>query len=51
MENLTKPYFSTKSSSGLGLSLIKKIFKYNNGKMYIKSNKYSGFKVEINLYV
>ena len=25
--------------------------KDNNGKMYIKSNKYSGFKVEINLYV
>ncbi|MFL2533553.1 MAG: ATP-binding protein [Alphaproteobacteria bacterium] len=51
MENLTKPYFSTKNSSGLGLSLIKKIVKDNNGKMYIKSNKYSGFKVEINLYV
>ena len=51
IENLTKPYFSTKSSSGLGLSLIKKIIKDNNGKMYIKSNKYSGFKVEINLYV
>ena len=51
IENLTKPYFSTKSSSGLGLSLIKKIVKDNNGKMYIKSNKYSGFKVEINLYV
>jgi len=51
IENLTKPYFSTKNSSGLGLSLIKKIVKDNNGKMYIKSNKYSGFKVEINLYV
>ena len=51
MENLTKPYFSTKNSSGLGLSLIKKIVKDNDGKMYIKSNKYSGFKVEINLYV
>ena len=51
MENLTKPYFSTKNSSGLGLPLIKKIVNDNNGKMYIKSNKYSGFKVEINLYV
>jgi two-component system nitrogen regulation sensor histidine kinase NtrY len=51
IENLTNPYFSTKNSSGLGLSLIKKIVKDNNGKMYIKSNKYSGFKVEINLYV
>ena len=51
LDNLTKPYFSTKNSSGLGLSLIKKIVKDNNGAMYIKSNKYSGFKVEINLYV
>ncbi len=51
IEDLTKPYFSTKNSSGLGLSLIKKIVRDNNGKMYIKSNKYSGFKVEINLYV
>ena len=51
IEDLTKPYFSTKNSSGLGLSLIKKIVKDNDGKMYIKSNKYSGFKVEINLYV
>jgi len=31
------------------LNAIKKIVKDNNGKMYIKSNKYSGFKVEINL--
>ena len=51
IENLTKPYFSTKNSSGLGLSLIKKIVKDNNGTMYINSNKYSGFKVEINLHV
>ena len=51
LDNLTKPYFSTKNSSGLGLSLIKKIVKDNKGTMYIKSNKYSGFKVEINLYV
>ena len=34
-----------------GILLNKKIDIYNNGKMYIKSNKYSGFKVEINLYV
>ena len=51
INNLTKPYFSTKNSSGLGLSLIKKIIKDNNGKMYIKSNNYSGFKVEIYLNV
>ena len=47
LEDLTKPYFTTKKSSGLGLSLIKKIVSDNNGAMYIKTNKYSGFKVEI----
>ena len=51
IENLTKPYFSTKNSSGLGLSLIKKIVSDNNGSLYIKTNKYSGFKVEIIFYV
>tara|TARA_Y100000768_G_C23976033_1_gene683142 strand:+ start:52 stop:1236 length:1185 start_codon:yes stop_codon:yes gene_type:complete len=50
-DNLTKPYFSTKKSSGLGLSLIKKIVSDNNGAMYIKTNKYSGFKVEITFNV
>ncbi len=47
ISNLTKPYFSTKKSSGLGLSLIKKIVSDNDGKMYIKTNNYSGFMVEI----
>ncbi len=51
IENLTKPYFSTKNSSGLGLSLIKKIVNDNNGSLIIKTNKYSGFKVEINFNV
>ena len=47
IENLTKPYFSTKNSSGLGLSLINKIVNDNDGSLYINTNKYSGFKVEI----
>src|SRR6056300_269941 len=51
VNNLLKPYFSTKNSSGLGLSLINKIIKENNGILDIKTNKYSGFKVEIKLNV
>ena len=45
--DLLKPYFSTKNSSGLGLSLINKIINENSGDLIIKTNKYSGFKVEI----
>ena len=51
VENLIKPYFSTKKSSGLGLSLINKIIRDNNGSLKIKTNNYSGFKVEIKLNV
>ena len=51
VNNLLKPYFSTKNSSGLGLSLINKIITENNGSLHIKTNKYSGFKVEIKLNV
>ena len=51
VENLIKPYFSTKNSSGLGLPLIDKIIRDNNGSLKIKTNNYSGFKVEINLNV
>ena len=47
ISDLLKPYFSTKNSSGLGLSLINKIINENNGDLIIKTNKYSGFKVEI----
>ena len=50
-QNLIKPYFSTKKSSGLGLSLVNKIVSDNKGKLYIKTNKYSGFRVEINFNV
>ena len=51
VDNLIKPYFSTKNSSGLGLPLINKIINDNNGNMKIKTNNYSGFKVEIILHV
>ena len=51
VENLIKPYFSTKNSSGLGLPLIDKIIRDNNGYLKIKTNNYSGFKVEIKLNV
>jgi two-component system nitrogen regulation sensor histidine kinase NtrY len=51
VENLIKPYFSTKKSSGLGLPLIDKIIRDNNGNLKIKTNNYSGFKVEIKLNV
>ena len=50
-EKLLMPYFSTKKSSGLGLSLINRIINDNNGDLSIKTNKYSGFKVEIKFYV
>ena len=51
VENLVKPYFSTKNSSGLGLPLVNKIISDNNGSLKIKTNNYSGFKVEIKLNV
>ena len=51
IEDLIKPYFSTKNSSGLGLPLIDKIIRDNNGNLKIKTNNYSGFKVEIKLNV
>jgi len=51
VENLIKPYFSTKNSSGLGLPLIDKIIRDNNGNLKIKTNNYSGFKVEIKFNV
>jgi len=45
--DLIKPYFSTKNSTGLGLSLINKIITDNSYKMNITTNSYSGFKIEI----
>jgi len=51
VDDLIKPYFSTKNSSGLGLPLIDKIIRDNNGSLKIKTNNYSGFKVEIKLNV
>ncbi len=46
-DDLLKPYFSTKKSTGLGLSLINKIITDNSNKMNITTNSYSGFKIEI----
>ncbi len=51
IDDLIKPYFSTKNSSGLGLSLINKIITDNSYKMNITTNSYSGFKIEIIFYV
>ncbi len=50
INDLIKPYFSTKKSSGLGLSLINKIITDNSYKMNITTNSYSGFKIEIIFY-
>ena len=50
INDLIKPYFSTKNSSGLGLSLINKIITDNSYKMNITTNSYSGFKIEIIFY-
>ena len=50
VDDLIKPYFSTKKSSGLGLSLIHKIITDNSYKMNITTNSYSGFKIEIIFY-
>ena len=50
IDDLIKPYFSTKNSSGLGLSLINKIITDNSYKMNITTNRYSGFKIEIIFY-
>ena len=47
IEDLKKPYFSTKNSTGLGLSLINKIITDNSYKMNITTNSYSGFRIEI----
>ena len=51
VEDLIKPYFSTKNSSGLGLPLINKIISDNKGNLKIKTSNYSGFKVEIKINV
>ncbi len=50
IDDLIKPYFSTKNSSGLGLSLINKIITDNSFKMNITTNSYSGFKIELIFY-
>ena len=47
VKDLLDPYFSTKNSSGLGLSLINKIVNDCSLKMEILTNEYSGFTVQI----
>ncbi|MFM1912837.1 MAG: hypothetical protein RIR51_675 [Bacteroidota bacterium] len=47
VDDLLNPYFSTKNSSGLGLSLINKIVNDCGLKMEILTNEYSGFTVQI----
>ena len=47
VNDLLNPYFSTKNSSGLGLSLINKIVNDNSLHMEILTNEYSGFTVQI----
>ena len=47
VNDLLNPYFSTKKSSGLGLSLINKIVNDSNLNMEILTNEYSGFTVQI----
>ena len=47
VNDLLNPYFSTKNSSGLGLSLINKIVNDSNLNMEILTNEYSGFTVQI----
>ncbi|MDC0861682.1 ATP-binding protein [Alphaproteobacteria bacterium] len=44
---LTEPYFSTKNSTGLGLSLINKIISDNGSLLNINTSKDNGFEVKI----
>jgi len=48
LKQLIEPYFSTKNSTGLGLSLINKILSDNDTHFEIISSKDKGFKVIIN---
>ena len=48
VENLLKPYFSTKNSSGLGLPLIDKIIRDNNGSLKIKLITILDLKLKLN---
>ena len=47
VSQLIEPYFSTKNSSGLGLSLVNKIISDNGSHFNIKTSKDNGFEVKI----
>ncbi|MDB4184017.1 ATP-binding protein [Alphaproteobacteria bacterium] len=47
INQLTQPYFSTKNSTGLGLSLVHKIISDNGAHFKIKTSKDNGFEVSI----
>ena len=47
VEKLMEPYFSTKNSTGLGLSLVNKIISDNEAHFQITTSKDNGFKVKI----
>ena len=47
VNRLIEPYFSTKNSSGLGLSLVNKIISDNGSHFNIKTSKDNGFEVKI----
>jgi two-component system nitrogen regulation sensor histidine kinase NtrY len=47
IDQLTQPYFSTKNSTGLGLSLVHKIISDNGAHFKIKTSKDNGFEVSI----
>ena len=47
VNQLIEPYFSTKNSSGLGLSLVNKIISDNGSHFNIKTSKDNGFEVKI----
>ena len=47
VSQLIEPYFSTKNSSGLGLSLVNRIISDNGSHFNIKTSKDNGFEVKI----
>ena len=50
VSQLIEPYFSTKNSSGLGLSLVNRIISDNGSHFNIKTSKDNGFEVKITFH-